>query len=68
MNSTAAAPATSRSRSASPTGERSLPPSDPTVARFIVGDSLRAVGALAIFVYHAAYWTLAETGLPPPGR
>ena len=65
MNSTAAAPATSRSRSASPTGERSLPPSDATVARFIVGDSLRAVGALAIFVYHAAYWTLAETGYPP---
>lgn len=68
MSSSAAAPATPRSRSASATGERSRPPSDPTVARFIVGDSLRGVGALAIFVYHAAYWTLVETGFPPSQR
>jgi len=62
MSSGAAAPATPRSGPVSAWGERSLPPSDPTVARFIVGDSLRGAGALAVLLYHAAYWTLAETG------
>jgi len=68
MSSGAAAPATPRSGPVSAWGERSLPPSDPAVARFIVGDSLRGAGALAIFVYHAAYWTLVETGFPPSRR
>jgi peptidoglycan/LPS O-acetylase OafA/YrhL len=34
----------------------------------MVGDSLRAVGALGVFVYHAAYWTLVETGFRPSQR
>ena len=65
--SSATAAATPGSRPVSARGEKPLAPSDPTIARFIVGDSLRGIGALAVFVYHAAYWTLAETGLPPQG-
>ena len=67
MSSAATASTNPGSRPVSSAGETSHPPSDPTVARYIAGDPLRGIGALAIFTYHAAFWTLAAAGVSPRG-